>query len=72
MDGEAYRNGWMAHARDEANVREGIITHSASNPYTMHNSAFSHAEWQRGHRDRANAAPGPYLTDILDVGMEKP
>ncbi len=60
---EAYRNGWLAEMK---------LGDEAPNPYDPVTQCFSYEEWQRGHRDRANTAPGAHLEGILNVGMMKP
>lgn len=54
----AYRDGWLAHSHARA---------EADNPYHPELQAASHADWLRGHRDRAGKEPGAYLTGVLDV-----
>lgn len=56
----AYRDGWLAHAGDCAEVEC---------PYHPDLMARSRQDWLRGHRDRAGKLPGdPYLA-ILDAAM---
>ncbi len=59
---EAYRNGWLAQA-------DSWQEHD--NPYGSLRQQFSHAEWQRGHLDRANTAPGAYLESVQDADILK-
>lgn len=56
----AYCDGWLAHAGGRAEVEC---------PYHPDLQDRSANDWLKGHRDRANTAPGVYLTDVLDVGM---